>query len=309
MAEVNKLKVRTERVRKLLNETILRYTDVIDYDDELSIYDQLIKNFMLGNLDDVFLTENTKGLNEEERNELFQLVHKYNGLCLKDGNVKEWINSCEGMFDGDCSLIAEQILDSFDFLLRLVRFGGEEVLKQLNSISESDKFDKTAPVQYLRNTFVSDSLLSGILLDMAMENSLYDIFTPEQKAILLTYPEGTLYSYTSEEFNITYPLLLGVQIYNDFEGKIIDSIEDDDVLPLRKQLKNYFANEDIDFLEEVLLLSDKYRDYSRRRPIYLEDDEMKIVYDYTGDDIQEAWASGDELLGGAYDTPYPVVNK
>lgn len=302
MTTDDKLKKRIKRVKRLLNETILRYTDVIDYDDELSQYDVMIKHFISGELDDVFLTDATNGMDDDKKIELFNLTREYSGLCFKDGNVDNWLESVEGMPVVDYAIIAEQVLDSYDFLLRLVSVGGKSVLDQLNVLSVCDEFNNVAFIQYLRNTFISDELLFEILIDMSSENSLYDVFTDEQKAVLLNYPEGTLYSYNRDSLNITYPLLLAVKIYNDIEGDVIEDIGED-TLELSSNLKSYF-NSDVDILDEVILLSDRYRDYFRKQNITLNNESMKIVDDYDGDIIQDAWDVGDEILGGGYDTPY-----
>lgn len=303
MTSDDKIKRRIERVIKLLNETILRYTDIIDYDDELSQYDIMMRHFVNGDLDDVFLTDVTDDMNSLEKKELFKLVRQYYGLCFKNGSVDNWLESMEGMPIVDYVIVAEQILDSYDLLLGLAKNGGKDVLEQLSALSKSSEFGDAALIQYLRNTFITDELLSTILIDMSSEDSLYNMFTNEQKAILLNYPEGTLYSYDRDSLNITYPLLLAVRMYNDLEGGVIDSIDDDNAMELVGNLKKYFSGE-VDFLDEVILLSDRYRDYFRKQNITLNNNSMKIVDDYDGDIIQDAWDAGDEVLGGGLDTPY-----
>ena len=281
------------RLEKLKQETILRYTDEIDFDQDLSLYDVMINHFVNGDLDDVFDTSVTKGMSDTERKDLFDLTREFVGLCFSNGDVDYWLDSLENTPIFDYSLIAYSIFNSFDFLLGLAK----------------DLRD-TALVNYLKNTFVDDKVLSSVLLDMSKKNSFYNIFTDEQKGILLNYPEGTLYAYGEDDIKITYPLVLGIEIYNNVnDDDPITEINESDLEPLILTLSEFFRDGEVDFYEEALTLVDKYRDYVRKNDIALSTEVSNIKFDTESELIQEAWSSGDEMLGSTFDTPYTGGSK
>lgn len=293
------------RLEKLINETIIRYTDEIDYDQDLSLYDVMMRHFVNGDLDDVFVTNVITNMSKSEKKALFELVREFQGLCFYRGNPEYWLDSLENTPVQDYSLIAYSILDSFAFLLELAKDGGRDVLEKLVAIGSYGEFQNEAVIGYLRTTFADNQALSAVLLNMAEKNSKYDIFTDEQKAILLSYPDGSLYSYLKDEIRITNPLVLGVQIYNNVESEqLIDTIDEENMEPLLGDLKEFFIGGYFDFYDEVLILTDKYRDYVRKNNISLSTSNPRIINDEYSEVIQDAWLVGDEVLGGAYDTPY-----
>ena len=99
---------------------LLRYTDEIDFDQDLSLYDVMINHFVNGDLDDVFDTSVTKGMSDTERKDLFDLTREFVGLCFSNGDVDYWLDSLENTPIFDYSLIAYSIFNSFDFLLDII---------------------------------------------------------------------------------------------------------------------------------------------------------------------------------------------
>lgn len=297
-----------ERLKQLKNETILRYTDEIDYDEDLSLYDVMMEHFVRGDLDDAFVTDVTDGMSEDEKRKLFDLVREYNGLCFAKGNVEYWLDSLENTFVADFDMIAYNILDSYNYLLNLAKHGGKRVLEQLSSLRSNDELKDVAIVEYLRNSFVSDGCLTAILLDMSDEGSVYDMFSDDQKGHLLNYPEGTLYYYGDNRLSIISPLVLGSRLYNDyhqdFSDQLIEEVDENNFGSTVSLLKDFFSDDSYDFYDSVIGLSERYRDYFRQQDIVLNNEVMEVVYDDEGNDIQEAWDNGDEFLGGGYDTPY-----
>lgn len=299
-----------ERLEKLKQETILKYTADIDFDHDLSLYDVMITHFANGDLDEAFLTDVTTGMDKKEVAALFALAREFQGLCFCKGEAEYWLDSLENTPVHDYSIIACSIFDSFNYLLGLAKDGGRDVLELLVSLRASEELRDAAVVEYLRTTFVDDRALTAILFDMADERGAYGIFTDEQKGILLNYPEGTLYSYGDNEIKITSPLVLGVQIYNNVNGdRTIDEVNENDLEPLVLTLSEFFRDDYFDFEAEVYTLADRYRDYSRQRGIVLDVEYPDIKYDAGCEVIQEAWVSGDEVLGGTYDTPYSGGTK
>lgn len=299
-----------KRLEKIKQETILRYTSEIDFDQELSLYDVMIRHFANGDFDEIFDASVLNGMDKKSKNEIFGLTREYMGLCFTKGDVDYWLDSLEDTPVSDYNLIAYSIFDSFDFLLELAKEGGRDVLELLVCLRASEDLRDTAIVNYLKNTFIDDKVLINVLLDMASNESFYNIFTDEQKGILLTYPEGTLYAYKDNEIRITSPLILGVEIYNHVNvDNQITEIDTSDLEPLVLTLSEFFRDNNFDFYDETFILVDKYRDYVRKNDITLSTEISNIKYDVESDFIQNAWALGDEVLGGTFDTPYTGGSK
>ena len=294
-----------KRVEKLKDDVILKYTEDIDFDNELSLYDIMIKRFCVGELDDSFLTDTTMGMTSDEKNKLFNLVREYQGLCFYKNSPEYWFESLENTQVVDYDLIAYSILDSYDFLLSLAKIGGRKALDQLTKVQKFVPFSNYAMVEYLRNTFIDDRVLSKVLLDMS--NGAYDFFNEEQKSNLLNYPEGTLYSYGNNEIRITSPFVLSVELYNRMNHSIIDDVSDHEAIIL--VMKEFFREEGNAFSENVLVLSDQYRDYIRKNNISLSGEKINVIEDVTGEKIKDAWLNGNSFLGAMIDTPYSPVGK
>ena len=299
-----------KRLEKLKQETILRYTDEIDFDQDLSLYDVMISHFAKGDLDDAFDTSVTHGMSDKEKDELFELAREFVGLCFSKGDVDYWLDSLEDTPVADYSLIAYSIFNSYDFLLGLAKEGGRDVLEQLVSLRASKDLRDTALVAYLSNTFIDETVLSKVLLDMSKSDSYYNIFTDEQKGILLNFPEGTLYAYGDDEILVTSPLVLGVQMFNSVNDDApITEINEDELSALLVTLNEFFRDENFNFEDETFALVDRYRDYVRKNNVRLITEVKNIVMDTHSDVIQDAWASGDEALGSMFDTPYTGGSK
>lgn len=305
MLDRSKRNVNLKCLETLKNETIKKYTEEIDFDQPLSLYDVMIEHFAKGDLDNVFKSPAFEGLDDNQKKELMALGRKYQSLCFYKGKSEYWLDSLEGASVVDYNLIAFYIVDSFSYLLQLAKEGGEEVLKQLTTIRNNSEFPDNAIVEYLRTTVVDDRVLTSILLDMTEEDSPYNIFTDKQKATLLNYPDGTLYFCQDDTAYIVSPLLLGAQIHNTFDpDNYIDTVSEDDSAELVSGLKQFFRSGDIDFVETVVLLSDKYRDFAMDNDFEESSQISRVKYDLDGGVIQEAWLVGDGMLGGSYDAVY-----
>ena len=299
-----------KRLEKLKQETILRYTDEIDYEEELYLYDVMINHFAKGDLDDVFESDVFDGMSESERDVLCTLVREYVGLCFSNGDVDYWLDSLENTPISDYNLIAYSIFNSYEYLLELAKDGGKDVLELLVSLRASDELRDTAVVSYLRNTFIDDKVLSAVLLEMAKEGSYYKVFTDEQKGMLLNYPEGTLYAYGDDVINITSPLVLGVEIFNNVNSEApIEDVDASDLDDVILSLSEFYRDENFNFYDQTMTLVGSYRDYVRKNDINLGTEVSKVVLDTESNMIKNAWQSGDSVLGGTYDTPYTGGSK
>lgn len=297
-----------KRILRLKDATILRYSEEIDYDDELSLYDVMMEHFTNGELDKAFLTNVTKGMSKDEKKELFDMVRPYIGLCFAKGDVDYWLNSVENAALSDYEFIAASIFDNYNYLLELARDGGVDVLEQLVSLRENDDLHDQAVIQYLRESFVDDRALKVVLFAMSEPDSEYNMFSDEQKGTLLNYPEGTLYSYGDGKIRITSPYILGSRMFNDYNqyisSDLIGEVTIENIADVNHVLTNFFQDDSFNFEDTVLDLSARYRDYMVQNDIILTDEVMDVVYDTDGRNIQVAWNNGDGILGSSYEIPY-----
>lgn len=183
----NKSDIRIERLEKLKQATIVNFTDEIDYSNRLDLYDTLLSNVFKGSFDDDFLS---KYVSKDDK-DVFELARKYKSLCFFEGNQIYWIDSIEGASLADYDLITIKLLDNYDFLLRIAKENGEDSLKQLIKLQQTDSFNDKVIIDYLRNSFINDDILVDTI--KSMNSNDYKDFTDEQKAILCLYPEGILY--------------------------------------------------------------------------------------------------------------------
>ena len=115
----------------------------------------------------------------------------------------------------------------------------------LNDFNECVYRDKNLScVEDIRRNFVTDDLLFIIFDSLSSENSLFDVFTKNEKNTLLEYPEGTLYFYGKEDIKITNPIVLAMELYYRINGKSYDVSSRDDIVKTSANLTGFFLNED-----------------------------------------------------------------
>ncbi|MBQ6135244.1 MAG: hypothetical protein IJI60_02895 [Bacilli bacterium] len=185
--------IRFNRLEKLKQATILHNLKDINLDNSSDLYEKIMRNFFSGILDEEFLSTSLENVPEEQKREIFTLARKYQDLCFYQGDFAYWKDSIGGIYLSDLDLVCMKVLDHFDFLLDLVKVGGESVLKQLESFQKGAMSQKGSVIDFLRSTFQNDEMLKNILIEMSKEHGPYYIFNNEQKEILCTYPEGILY--------------------------------------------------------------------------------------------------------------------
>ena len=91
-------------------------------------------------------------------------------------------------------------------------------------------------------------------------------------------------------------------------NKII-KINDENIDSIKLSLKEFFRDEDFSFYDEVMSLVGSYRDYVRKNDIVINTEFTNVIRDDASEMIQDAWVSGDEVLGGTFDTPYTGGKK
>ena len=254
MTNKEKRKFGVARLRELKDAAIVLDLETMDVGNDLALYDAVFHCFARGDLDNQFESVVFDSLSEDERLKLLSLVKDYRGLCFYNGKGEYWLDSLEGVPISDYELITYSIFDNFDFLLELAKKGGKRVLEQLSKLQGSG-YVNSSVIEYLRRSSINDEVLENVLIDMSEENSLYNIFTDDQKALLLGNPFGNLYNCVGGEVEIISPIRLAIDLYVEDMGQTInfgkESIED-----IVKVLVEYFSTADID--SEVVNRSDEY---------------------------------------------------
>lgn len=234
-----------KRFEDLKNATLLKYLDAINLDEEsMDLCDKIIYYFCKGDLDNEFYSSLLNDLNDDERKNILKLVHEYIGLCFYDGKSEYWIDSVEGIPLKDAQFICLKILDNINFLVRIAISGGKPALEFLKIFSDKEYYSDSSVIEYLRNSFGYDNVLENIILEMSKDDSSYNVFDDNQKAVLCGSPQGVLFFEDENEVKYSNPALLATRINN-----ILDGDEDD--------LYSYG-----DFSDVINLL---YLDYAKQR--------------------------------------------
>jgi len=242
------------RLRELKDAAIILDLETMDVEDDLALYDSIFHCFARGELDNQFESIVFDGMSEDDRVKLIDLVKDYRGLCFYNGKAEYWLDSLEHIAISDSELITYSIFDNYDYLLELGKKGGRRVLELLNAFQDSGYINSSV-VEYLRQSNVDDEVLETILLEMSREDSLYNVFSDEQKALLLGNPVGTLYTYTEDGVEIKSPIKLACELYVDVMGEGFD-LSGMDSAKIFAILKTFLETSDIDIT--VANMSDEY---------------------------------------------------
>lgn len=191
--------IRIKRLEELKDALIISDLSETNLDNLLETYDSMLYKTFSGEFDDAFLSDNLTGLDEEKRAEILALSRKYNSLCFYLGEFDNWLDSIEGVTLSDLDLTAMKLLDNYDYLIRLAKNGGEDVLKFLSKFQGSELFKRGAIIALLRSSFYSDEILEKVLIEMVKEDGNYKDFNDKQKLVLCNYPEGVLYKVNEDK--------------------------------------------------------------------------------------------------------------
>lgn len=190
-------KISTQRLEILIAEMIMNNLTGIDFNNEeeryLAFETLLYKTIVEGEFDDIFLSENLEGLSKEERKNVLNLARQYNSLCFYRGDFDYWLDSVEGVTNSETYMTAELLLRNYDYLIRLAKNGGKEVLELLKKFEGSGKFNNSSVVATLLLKFCDTNTLETILKEMAKEDGEYKDFSVTQKVIMCDAPDGVLY--------------------------------------------------------------------------------------------------------------------
>lgn len=254
MTNKEKRRFGVARLRTLKDAAIVLDLETMDVENDLALYDTVFHAFARGDLDNQFESVVFEDMSEDERVELLSLVKDYRGLCFYNGKGEYWLDSLEGVPISDYELITYSIFDNFDYLLELAKRGEVKVLEQLSRFQNTGYINSSV-IEYLRRSNINDKVLETVLIDMSSEDSLYNIFTDDQKTLLLGNPFGNLYTYENDEVEIISPIRLAIDLYVDSIGQGINFAEEsiEDVV---RVLAEFLKTADID--SDIVSRSDEY---------------------------------------------------
>lgn len=254
MTEKEKRRLAVRRLSDLKDQAIVMSLETMDCEDKLALYDSIFNLFAHGELDNQLESYAFDGMSEDDRVKSIRLVGDHRGLVFYKGLGEYWLDSLEGYAVSDNEIITYSIFDNYDYLLDLGRRGGNRVLQQLEMFQNTGYINSSV-VEYLRRSNLDDEVLSTILLDMSREDSLYNIFTDEQKCVLLGNPYGNLFTTSEAGVVVRSPIDIAVDLYKETYGKDI-SIDKDNGLDVVRGLREFLLTADID--QSVSERSDDY---------------------------------------------------
>ena len=244
MTEKEKRRLAVRRLSDLKDQAIVMSLETMDCEDKLALYDSIFNLFDHGELDNQLESYVFDGMSEDDRVKLIRLVSDHRGLVFYKGQSEYWLDSLEGYAVSDNEIITYSIFDNYDYLLDLGKRGGKRMLQQLEAFQDSG-YVNSSVIEYLRRSNVNDELLASILLDMAREDSLYNIFTNEQKCVLLGNPYGNLFTYTEEGVVVRSPIDIAVDLYKETYNKDI-TIDQNNGVDVVRGLREFLLTADID---------------------------------------------------------------
>ena len=182
-----------KRLEDLKQETIIRYADKIDFEDEFTFYESILRHLFAGDFDNEFYAPALEEVSVAEREKIMELACKYGFLCLYEGNFELWEESCEGTWRYDIEELTSKIVDNFYFLVELIKDTGSLCLTDLKELTNTELAERGSIIEVLRNTFRDDIALEMCLEEMSKENSIYKDLDINAKKDLLDAPKGVLY--------------------------------------------------------------------------------------------------------------------
>lgn len=186
-------KFEEDRLIFLEKATLDHNCEEIDLNHEKSLYDYLMKNVFSGEFDSILPIQSFQNVESDERKRIFSLVRENLSLILFSGDFSCWDYSVEGCSRRSYRDICKKLLDNYDFLLGLVRDGGEDVLKLLSAFQDKSISDNKLVVESLEGIFETKTILQDVLLEMAKTDGMYKGLSDQQKEFLCSYPRNVLY--------------------------------------------------------------------------------------------------------------------
>ena len=186
-----------QRFNKIYDLNLYNYFKDLDLNNEMSIYDSIIKHLVDGDFDYDFYSNALDGVDELTKKKLGVTVRKYLSLVFFNSDSHLWQDSVNGV-KGDAEFTCMRVLDNYNFLYEMIALkNGEDALKEI--VKLKNEFANAGPViENLRCAFGNDGVLKIVLLEMAKENGRYSELNDYQKYSLLNNPLGTVFCYENE---------------------------------------------------------------------------------------------------------------
>lgn len=237
-----KIRDYNKKIDNLIQSVIVNYSQDIDFNNEIELYDRLIYLLTNGILNKEFDSDYLSKLDIDEEKKIFNIVRDYVPICFKDKYLYNWRKSCQDVISTDYRYICIRLIDNYDFLINLAVDGGENALRLLDNFSIYDVYRNYSVVEVLRNNYNSDDILKKIIIDMSSDNSKFNIFSLEQKALLCYYGPELLYSKRGDMVTFKAPSSIALELYR--------FVYKNDTKPTIDELRFYLKN--ISNFESVL---------------------------------------------------------
>lgn len=209
---IHNMEEECRRLEHFKQETILHYLEYIDLDYNMDLYDIMLRAVVYGDFIDSFFEDYFKELDDKEKNKLIKLFQENVSLCFARGDINYWSDSIEGITLQDMDLIVLKLFNHFDYLMDLIKDGGDNTIDLLKKIQKSSLFNNSSVIDILRNNFLDGDALKKCLLELSLENSSYNNLSEEQIGVLFTYPNNILYRREDDNIIITDSLDLEKRI-------------------------------------------------------------------------------------------------
>ena len=238
-----KIRDYNKKIDDLIQFVIVNYSQDIDFNNEIELYDRLIYLLANGVLNNEFDNAYLDKLDIDEEKKIFSMIREYSSLCFRDKRFDNWKKSCQAVIPTDYRYICIRIIDNYDFLINLAVDGGESSLRLLDNFNIYDIYRSSSLIEILRNIYESDDILKKIIIDMSRDDSKFNIFSLEQKALLCYYGPQLLYSRNGDFVTFKAPSSVALDIYK--------YIYDTNEMPTIDDLRYIFKS--IDNFHEIII--------------------------------------------------------
>ena len=143
---IHNMEEECRRLEHFKQETILHYLEYIDLDYHMDLYDIMLRAVVYGDFIDSFFEDSFKELNDEDKNKLIKLFQENVSLCFARGDINYWLDSIEGITLQDMDLIVLKLFNHFDYLMDLIKDGGDNTIDLLNKIQKSSLFNNSSVI-------------------------------------------------------------------------------------------------------------------------------------------------------------------
>lgn len=192
MIDINDIKRCKKRFDDLLQQTIIKYADVVDLNDDIALYDTLMSHLVGGKLE--FHSAYLDKLADADKKSILETARQSISLCFKQGNSMNWLYSVGDIPIEDSEYICIKLLDDYDFLIKLI-YLNPSILNLLKFFEDSNAFDGEAIIGRIRSLCKYDFIAEEILSNMCDDNGEFSCFSNSQKATMISFANPILFYY------------------------------------------------------------------------------------------------------------------